>query len=123
MTVKELFNTALEISGLGGSNIFETADVSERMLTIVNIVYSDIYHLGNKEGFQPLTDAQDRINLNDNELYDCAVYGVAMFIQNIMGTSEDYDVFKNIYLGKKQNLISKCEIKQVEDTFVKGCDF
>lgn len=120
MTAKELFNTALEMAGFTGNSLFETADISEKLISIVNTVYSDIYFLNHKSGFIPITSPEDSLNLNEDELYDCAVYGVAAFIQNIMGTNEDYGVFKSIYTCKKQKLKSKCEIKSISDTFLKG---
>lgn len=120
MTAKELFNTALEMAGLNGENLFETTDISEKMISIVNTVYSDIYFLNHKSGFMPITSSEDSLALNENELYDCAVYGVAAYIQNIMGTTEDYGVFKSIYTCKQKKLKSKCEIKSISDTFLKG---
>ena len=120
MTAKELFNTALEMAGLTDDNIFESTDISEKMISIVNTVYSDIYFLNHKSGFIPINSPDDSLNLNENELYDCAVYGVAAFIQNIKGTKEDYGGFKSIYTCKKQAIKSKCEIKSISDTFLKG---
>ena len=123
MTAKELFITALELCGFGANDIFETADISDKLLSIVNTVYSDIYFINNTDGFVKLESEDGTLNLGERELRDCAVYGVASLIKNIMGSAEDYAVFEGIYNQKKQKLSRKCEIKQVKDTLVKGCDF
>lgn len=119
MTAKELFNEALELAGFGDSEVFKASDFDERMLRIVNAVYAEIFFIGNKDRFSKLDLADEKLNLGEKELYDCAVYGVAALIQNIMGTKEDYEVFEKIYKGKLQELKVKCEMKSVTDTFLK----
>lgn len=122
MTAEKLFKTALEIAGYGGEDVFETTNIGDRLLSIVNTIYSDLHYLSSKSEFAPLTDITQTLDLSEKALNDCAVYGVASLIQNILGTTNDYVVFNGIYNCKKQQLKSKCEIKQVQDTFLKGSD-
>ena len=44
VTAEQLFNTALEISGYNTNDIFETSNIGERLLSIVNTIYSDLYY-------------------------------------------------------------------------------
>ena len=122
MTAEKLFNTALELAGYGGEDVFETTNIGDRLLSIVNTIYSDLHYLNSKDAFVPLTEITQSLDLPDRALNDCAVYGVASLIQNILGTADDYAVFYGMYNCKKQQLIKKCEIKQVQDVFVKGSD-
>lgn len=122
MTAENLFNTALELAGFGVEDIFETTNIGNKLLSIVNTVYSDLHYLCSKDEFVPLTDITQTLNLPDKALNDCAVYGVASLVQNILGTTNDYVVFNGIYNCKKQQLKKKCEIKQIQDTFIKGSD-
>ena len=119
MTAEKLFNIALEISGYGGEDVFETTNIGDKLLSIVNTIYSDLHYLSSKEEFKPLTDVTQKLQISEKALNDCAVYGVASLIQNILGTADDYAVFNGVYNCKKQQLIRKCEIKQIKDTFLK----
>ena len=49
VTAEQLFNTALEISGYNTNDIFETSNIGERLLSIVNTIYSDLYYLNGKK--------------------------------------------------------------------------
>lgn len=122
VTAEQLFNTALEISGYNTNDIFETSNIGERLLSIVNTIYSDLYYLNGKKDFVPVTEISQELDLEPQALNNCAVFGVASLIQNILGTTNDYDVFKVIYDCKKQQLKKHCEIGQISDTFVKGSD-
>ncbi len=122
MTAEKLFNVALELAGYGGDDIFETSNIGDKLLSIVNTIYSDLHYLCNKEEFEPLTDATQTLKLSDRAINDCAVYGVASLIQNILGTTNDYVIFQGIYTCKKQQLQKRCEIKQIKDVFAKGSD-
>ena len=93
MTAEKLFNVALELAGYGGDDIFETSNIGDKLLSIVNTIYSDLHYLCNKEEFEPLTDATQTLKLSDRAMNDCAVYGVASLIQNILGTTNDYVIF------------------------------
>ena len=122
MTAEKLFNTALELAGYSTEDIFETTNIGERLLSIVNTVYSDLHFLNSKEEFVPLTETSQTLNLSNKAVNDCAVYGVASLIQNILGTTNDYAIFKGIYNCKKQQLKKNCKISQIQDAFLKGSD-
>lgn len=122
MTAKELFKVSIEIAGYSADDIFETTDISEKLLSIVNTIYADIHYLTKNDEFVPLDNAEQTLNLSTKAINDCAIYGVAYLIQNILGSTSDYTVFENMYNSKKQQLKAKCEIKQIKDTFVKGSD-
>lgn len=123
MTAKELYLVALELTGANDDDVFELNDVSDRLISIVNTVYAEIFYANHSDGFEPIVNEDDILNLSQNEIYDCAVYGVAAYIQNILGSSYDYEVFERIYNLKKKKLKTKCTITTVDDTFVRGSDF
>ncbi len=122
MTAEKLFKVALEIAGYCADDIFETTDISEKLLSIVNTVYADIHYLTKTTAFTPLDEPSQVLDLDEKAINDCAVYGVAYLIQNILGSVYDYTVFENMYNYKKQQLKKKCEIKQIKDTFLRGSD-
>ncbi|MBQ5590892.1 MAG: hypothetical protein IIU65_04350 [Clostridia bacterium] len=117
MTVRELFVSALEIAGYSENECLGANDIKDKMLSIVNTVCSDIIFSKGATEFKKILNEDDDIGLNDKEAYDCAVYGVAALIQNILGSSYDFEVFERIYKNKKNLLLRKCEIYQVKDTF------
>lgn len=123
MTASELFNTALELAGYSEKELLGSSDIGTKIVSIVNTVYADIYFSANKTGFEGISNADDELALDDDALYDCAVYGVAALIQNILGSYEDFEVFDKIYKHKKKRISRKCEVKQIKDTFARGSDF
>lgn len=122
MTAKEIFDEALTLTGYGITELFDSSDISSRALVIVNAVYSDVYFLNHKEGFEKIHSIDDTVNIGERELCDCMIYGIAAMIANILGSENDYKVFSSLYNYKKSLLLKKCEITQIQDTFVKGCD-
>ena len=97
MTAEKLFKIALEIAGYSANDIFETTDISEKLLSIVNTIYADIHYLTKTDEFIPLDNASQSLDLSEKSINDCAIYGVAYLIQNILGSTSDYTVFENMY--------------------------
>ena len=58
MTGNELFNQALALTGYGGTTLVDASDIKERALSIIYAVYSDIYFLTKKDGFQKLSSLE-----------------------------------------------------------------
>lgn len=120
MTGNELFNQALALTGYGGTALVDASDIKERALSIINAVYSDIYFLTKKDGFQKLSSLENTLDLTERETVDCAVYGVAKFLAKLLGTDDDYKVFSSIYCYKKTVISRKSGLSEVDDIFAKG---
>ena len=82
----------------GDINAANNANVTKRALPIINQVYADLWepHTGG-ENFSPLTGLRQEIPLSDYTLYNIMPYGVAMFLAQSEGDTDNQAMYAELY--------------------------
>lgn len=107
MNGMSLFEKAMEMLGYtSAEGISGRDDMLKRALTLINNVYAELYYAfvqkqGEKDGFVPLANINDCLNLPALVLNDIAPYGVAMYLAQSEGDADSQALYANIYNQKK----------------------
>ena len=112
MTAKEIINKAITLLGYNDIN-GNTGDarLQAASLGAVNTVYSDLFYLNKKEGFQTISDAEQIISLDERTLNNVMPYGVAAYIAQSIGDTDSQQFFSIIYNQKRKTVITKNTIQ------------
>lgn len=85
-------------------------------ISAVNAIYSDLYYLEKEEGFLPIGSANEEIKLSERILNDVMVYGVASFIAQSTGDSNNQFYYSQMYNEKRKKVSAKSEIQDTLPT-------
>lgn len=112
MTAKEIINKAIILLGYNDIN-GNTGDarLQSASLGAVNAVYSDLYYLNEKTGFETISDAEQVIDLDERTLNDVMPYGVASYIAQSIGDADNQQFFAIIYNQKRKTVTTKNSIQ------------
>ncbi|MBQ7128543.1 MAG: hypothetical protein IJO19_00965 [Clostridia bacterium] len=121
MTAQNIYQNALAITGYPYSELTDLSEAQTLAVNFVNIAYADLYYTRNDTGFSPITSITDTVDLPENMLNDCISYYVASLIANLLGCEDDFSVFSEVYLKKKQKFIKHSEKDSIVDCLPKGC--
>lgn len=88
-------------------------------MTALNAIYADLYCLCYDADFEPLFTFDDKVQLPNNILHDCFVYGVAYMLAQADNDYDNMNRFCEIYNAKR----AKCQkISSVQDSIFEGSD-
>ncbi len=79
----------------------------------LNFIYSDLFYINNTEGFIELGGLSEDIDLPEIALTDVMPYGVAAFIAQAMGDTQNQQYFSNMYNLKRKRLAKQEGIRDV----------
>ena len=107
MNGMSLFEKAMEMLGYtSAEGISGRDDMLKRVLTLINNVYAELYYAfvqkqGEKDGFVPLANINDNLNLPPYVANDIAPWGVAMLLAQSENDADNQALFANLYNQKK----------------------
>ena len=115
MTARGILDRAIRLLGYTDSlgNTEMSGRINSRAISAINFVYSDLFYLNKKEGFQGITDLKDEIILPEKLLNDVMPYGVAGFIAQGESDGDQQQLFMAIYNKKRLGAVRPSEIKDV----------
>ena len=106
MKAIEIYEKALKMLGY----IFEDGSYDDSLnlkaLSILNMVYADLYFIKNNDGFQPLMSLNDIPKLSERIITDVMPYGVAMHLALSAGDGLNNQVFATIYNSKRCSVLN-----------------
>lgn len=118
MTAYEIGLRALALLGeTDEQGVKNDQAILNRVLTAVNAVYSDLFTISTehkKKCFEPLYDIDQSVALPDHIVFDCMIYGVAMWLAQGMGDTNNQAVMSSIYNQKRAEMT---RITYVEDIY------
>lgn len=105
MNARALFDEAMTMLGyVNAEGLSGEEDMLKKSLVIINKIYFELYRaFVNKkgDGFIPLGNINDEVNLPQVVLRDIAPYGVAMFLAQSEGDADSQALYANLYNQKK----------------------
>ncbi len=78
----------------------DAVDVA-RGLAIINQIYCDVWHTGQREPFIPLTKLDAPLLLPQKQLQDVMPYGVAMLLALSEGDGDNQQLYATLYNRKR----------------------
>ncbi len=115
MKASELLNNALKMLGYSDSD--GNAELTQRVINgaivILNLVYSDLWHVFNTGDFKPIKTLEDDIDIPQNALQDTFLYGVAMHISRSENDGDQQQYFASLYNAKRASLTRYDKVKNV----------
>ena len=116
-TGEQLKNRALQLlnytdrNGRLDSQMY--ADVTARMLPLVNQIYSDVWYGLYDDGFEELGALTDTLHLPERVMNEVMPYGVAMLIAQTIGDADNQSLMAALYNRKRAILTHKRRRKDV----------
>ena len=107
-TGEQLKNRALQLlnytdrNGRLDSQMY--ADVTARMLSLVNQIYSDVWYGLYDDGFEELGALTDTLHLPERVMNEVMPYGVAMLIAQTIGDADNQSLMAAYYNRKRASL-------------------
>ena len=107
MNGRSLFDKAMIMLGYtSAEGLSGEEDMLKKALVIINNVYAELYTAfvqkqGDEDGFVPLANINDTLNLPPIVANDIAPYGVAMFLAQSEGDADSQALYANLYNQKK----------------------
>lgn len=105
MTAKELITGATDLLGYStaNGNTGIQSRVMNRAVSIVNVVYGDLWRTQSDGEFIPIATLSDRIELGSRAM-ECAVYGVAAFTAQSENDGDSGQLWMTMYNKKRAGL-------------------
>lgn len=85
-------------------------------LSALNTAYSDLFYLNHEDGFEPLKSTNEEIKLSERVLNDVMPYGVAAFIAQAMGDTDNQQFFSQMYNLKRKRASAQGTLEDVLPT-------
>lgn len=107
MNGRSLFDKAMIMLGYtSAEGLSGEEDMLKKALVIINNVYAELYTAfvqkqGDEDGFVPLANINDTLNLPPRVANDIAPYGVAMWLAQSEGDADSQTLYANLYNQKK----------------------
>ncbi len=89
------------------------ADVTARMLPLINQIYSDVWYGLYDEGFEELGAVTDAFQLPERVINDVMPYGVAMLVAQTLGDADNQSMMAALYNRKRAILTHPRQRKDV----------
>ena len=109
MTAREIINSAMGLLGYSDGD----ARLQASSLASINAVYSDLFYLKNKEGYQPISNTEQVINLDERTINNVMVYGVASYLAQSLGDTDTQNFFSIIYNQRRKAVVNPASIQDV----------
>ena len=107
-TGEQIKNRALELLNYtdqhGRLNSTMYADVTARVLPLINQIYSDVWYGLYDEGFAELGAITDELPLPERVVNDVMPYGVAMLMAQTLGDADNQSLMAAYYNRKRASL-------------------
>ena len=104
-TGEEIKNRALQLLNYtdqnGRLNSEMYADVTARVLPLINQIYSDVWYGLYDDGFEELGAVSDTVRLPRRVAADVMPYGVAMLIAQTIGDADNQSMMATLYNRKR----------------------
>ncbi len=100
-TGQDVLRRALHLLKYPDKYTCQDADAAARGLAIVNQIYCDVWHTGQREPFIPLTKLDAPLLLPQKQLQDVMPYGVAMLLALSEGDGDNQQVYATLYNRKR----------------------
>ncbi len=115
MTGQEMVKKAAAILGYtdNGGNVQLSARITSRSLTLINLIYSDLWRICNDGDFSPIGGLQEELALPERALNDVMPYGVAMMIAQSESDGDQQQFYSAIYNRKRASLSKTETVKDV----------
>lgn len=106
MKANEILNNTLKMLGYTESdgNVQLTQRIRNSAITNINLVYSDLWKTVSKEPFECIKSLDDEIQLPQNILSECFLYGLAMHISRSENNGDQQQYFSYLYNSKRAGL-------------------
>lgn len=106
MKASEILNNTLKLLGYAdiNGNPKLTQRIRNRAVVTVNLVYSDLWHICEKEPFEPIKSLDEEIKLPQRVLSDVFSYGLAMHIAQSENDGDQQQFFAHHYNSKRAGL-------------------
>ncbi len=103
MKAIELLNNVLKILGYTDSdgNAEITSRIRNCAVVTVNLVYADLWRMFNDTPFEPIKSLNDKIELPQNVLNECFLYGLAMHIARSENDGDQQQLYTMLYNAKR----------------------
>ena len=116
-TGEEVKNRALQLLNYtdqnGRMDALMYADVTARILPLVNQIYSDVWYGLYDDGFEELGAITDELQLPERVINEVMPYGVAMLIAQTLGDADNQSMMAAHYNRKRAVMTHKRERKDV----------
>ena len=89
------------------------ADVTARLLPLINQIYSDVWYGVYDKGFEELGALTDCLQLSERVINDVMPYGVAMLIAQSIGDADNQSLMTTLYNRKRALLTNMRRRKDV----------
>ncbi len=89
------------------------ADVTARVLPLINQIYSDVWYGLYDEGFEELGAVTDAFQLPERVINDVMPYGVAMLMAQTIGDADNQSLMASLYNRKRTILTHARKRKDV----------
>ena len=120
MKANEIINTSLKL--LGYTSVTGNAQLNSRIMnkavSIVNVVYADLWNKEHTEEFEPIINLDDEIKLSKN-VTDIMAFGVAAFIAQSENDGDQQQLWMSTYNNKLRRLT---KITTRKDVLPRGYD-
>ena len=128
MTGYDIIKKAMELLGYTASNgnLQLNARISSKSLAVVNVIYSDLWHVcyggetdcfasarNDIKEFVPLENIHEEINLPERAINDVMIYGVASFIAQSESDGDQQQIYTTLYNQKRASLSKKETVQDV----------
>lgn len=115
MTGQQILKTASELLGYNDANgnFLLSARITNKAVTVVNRIYSDLWRICNDTEFVPIKSLQEEIKLPERALNDVMPYGVAMMIAQGESDGDQQQIYSVLYNRKRASLSKKELIQDV----------
>ena len=112
MTGREVINRAIDLLGYSpaNGNTQIAPRIMNRAVSIVNVVYEDLWGITSAQEFEPIKALPDEVKLTGRAL-ECMPYGVAAFIAQSESDGDGQQLWMLTY-NKKRRTLSKSYIRQ-----------
>lgn len=120
MNGSEVVNQALTLLGYTDSNGNEqlTRRVMNKAVTVINLVYEDLWSCVEDDEFKPINTLSDRVELKGNAIA-ALPYGVAAFLAQSENDGDQQQIWMSTYNSKRAKLT---RVGHIKDAFIKAYD-
>ena len=87
--------------------------ISAKSVSLINLVYSDLWHICGEGEFEPLKSVKQTLKLPERVLADVFVYGLAMFLAQSEEDTEQQSFYSFTYAQKRASLSKMDKITDV----------
>lgn len=115
MKASELLNNALKMLGYSDSdgNVELTNRIRNGAITIINLVYEDLWRICETGDFEGIKSINDEIKLPLRALGEVFVYGLAMHIARSENDGDQQQYYVALYNSKRSGLSKYMSVKNI----------